>query len=366
MRTARFAIGLFVSAIAVQAAAYPPELVPGPLVIVGGGPLPEAARTEFVKLAGTALILTQGQFFKIVGAGSVTTVLAKSPTKPALADVQRAGAIDLFQIRRAAHFRAMKDQFPPAKSTEPNVPKGSLLIVGGGGAGPEIWKAFLELAGGPDSTIVVVSSANEDPVPKVPGEAVALRKFGAKAVEVLHTRDRKEAESEAFSAVLKGAKGIWFTGGRHWRFVDSYEGTLSEKRFREVLDRGGVIGGSSAGASIQAEYMPRGHPLGNTVVAAEGYERGFGYLPGCAVDQHFFARKRTPDMTGLMKQYPQLLGIGIDEGTAIVVKGNTAEVIGKSKVAFYDTRVAPKAGEKDYVEVPSGSKYDIKNRKKLD
>ena len=71
-------------------------------------------------------------------------------------------------------------------------------------------------------------------------------------------------------------------------------------------------------------------------------------------------------MTGLMKQYPQLLGIGIDEGTAIVVKGNTAEVIGKSKVAFYDTRVAPKAGEKDYVEVPSGSKYDIKNRKKLD
>ena len=148
--------------------------------------------------------------------------------------------------------------------------------------------------------------------------------------------------------------------------VDSYEGTLSEKRFREVLERGGVIGGSSAGASIQAEYMPRGHPLGNTVVAAEGYEHGFGYLPGCAVDQHFFARKRPADMTGLMKQYPQLLGIGIDEGTGIVVKGTTAEVIGKTKVAFFDTNVEPKEGEKDYVEVPSGGKYDLKNRKKLD
>ncbi len=150
------------------------------------------------------------------------------------------------------------------------------------------------------------------------------------------------------------------------RFVDSYEGTLSEKRFREVLDRGGVIGGSSAGASIQAEYMPRGHPLGNTVVAAEGYERGFGYLPGCAVDQHFFARKRIADMTGLMKQYPQLLGIGIDEGTAIVVKGSTAEVIGKSKVGFFDPRTKPKEGEKDYVDVPSGGKYDLAKRKTLD
>lgn len=315
---------------------------------------------------GTALILTQGRFFKVVGAGGVTTVLAKSPTKPALAEVQKSGAIDLFQIRRAAHFRAMAEQFPPAKSKEANVPQGSLLIVGGGGAGPEIWKTFIGLAGGPESTIVVVSTANEDPVPQDPGEAVALRKFGAKAVKILHTRDRKEADSEAFTAILKEAKGVWFTGGRHWRFVDSYEGTLSEKRFRGVLERGGVIGGSSAGASIQAEYMPRGHPLGNTVVAAEGYERGFGYLPGCAVDQHFFARQRPADMTGLMKQYPQLLGIGIDEGTGLVVKGTTAEVIGKTKVAFFDTNAKPNEGEKDYVEVPSGGKYDLKNRKKLD
>jgi cyanophycinase-like exopeptidase len=131
-----------------------------------------------------------------------------------------------------------------------------------------------------------------------------------------------------------------------------------------VLDRGGVIGGSSAGASIQSEYMPRGHPLGNTVMAAEGYERGFGYLPGCAVDQHFFARKRTADMTGLMKDYPQYLGIGIDEGTAIVVTGTTAEVIGRTKVAFYDTTKKPD-GDKDYEEVPAGEKYDLKERKKV-
>jgi cyanophycinase len=158
---------------------------------------------------------------------------------------------------------------------------------------------------------------------------------------------------------------VWFSGGRQWRFVDAYAGTLTEKRFHEVLARGGAIGGSSAGASIQSEYMPRGHPLGNTVMAAEGYEKGFCFLPGCAVDQHFFARKRLADMTGLMKAYPQYLGIGIDEATAIVVTGSTAEVIGRTKVAFYDYSKKP-GGEKDYVEVAAGEKYDLKARKKIE
>jgi cyanophycinase-like exopeptidase len=101
-------------------------------------------------------------------------------------------------------------------------------------------------------------------------------------------------------------------------------------------------------------------------MAAEGYERGLGFLPGCAVDQHFFARKRLPDMTGLMKLYPQLLGIGIDESTALVVKGTTAEVIGRSKAAFYDYRQKPKPGEPDYVEVKAGESYDLKARAKVE
>jgi cyanophycinase len=225
---------------------------------------------------------------------------------------------------------------------------------------------FFELAGGKDALIVVVPTASlQEKVPDDPGDARYLRRFGATNVKVLHTRDRKQADDPEFSKVLNEAKGVWFGGGRQWRFVDAYEGTLTAKRFREVLDRGGVIGGSSAGASIQSEYMPRGHPLGNAVMAAEGYERGFGYLPGCAVDQHFFARKRTADMTGLMKLYPQLLGIGIDESTALVVTGSTAEVVGKSKVAFYDYRKENPEGEKDYTEVKAGEKYDLKERKQL-
>jgi len=308
-------------------------------------------------------VIARGRTLKVLGEGTVTATLAKSETKAVRDDVVKSGGeFDLFQLRRAALARAAKVQFPPAVPPVPDVAKGSLVIVGGGGAGPEIWKKFIDLAGGTDALLIVVPTSMEDPLPKNIVEVTLLRQNGATNVKVFHTRDRKAADDPEFTKALTEAKGVWFGGGRHWRFADSYEGTLSEKRFHEVLARGGSIGGSSAGASIQAHYMPRGHPLGNTVVAAEGYERGFGFLPGCVVDQHFFARKRPADMTGLMKQYPQLLGIGIDEGTAIIVKGTKAEVIGRSKVAFYDYSKGIPKTELDYEAVPSGVTYDLKAR----
>ncbi|HJZ54157.1 MAG TPA: cyanophycinase [Gemmataceae bacterium] len=313
---------------------------------------------------GTALVI-RGRSMRVIGESAVTVCLAKGAGRPAKADEAKAGTLlDLFQLRRAAANRAAADPFPPAKPHEPVVEEGSLVIIGGGGTTPEIMNTFFERAGGKDALIVVIPTADEGNIPEDPGDAKYLRKWGATNVKVLHTRDRKRADDPAFSEVLLKAGGGWFGGGRQWRFVDAYEGTLTEKRFHTVLARGGVIGGSSAGASIQSEYMPRGHPLGNTVMAAEGYERGFGFLPGVAVDQHFFARKRPRDMTGLMKLYPQYLGIGIDEATAIVVSGSTAEVIGKSKVAFYDTR-KQSDGEKDYEELTAGEKYDLKKRERI-
>ncbi|MCS6863649.1 MAG: cyanophycinase [Gemmataceae bacterium] len=310
-------------------------------------------------------IIVRGRLVRVVGEANLTVCLAAGAGRPAAQDTYSAGSLlDLCQLQRAALNRAAKNPFPPAKAPEPVVTNGSLVIVGGGGSTPEIWQQFITQAGGPDALIVVVPTALEDPLPKVCPEERLLKQYGAKNVVILHTRDRQQANDPRFSDVLTKAGGVWFGGGRQWRFVDAYEGTLTHKRFHEVLARGGVIGGSSAGASIQGEYMPRGHPLGNTVMAAEGYERGFGFLPGCAIDQHFFARQRMADMTGLMKKYPQYLGIGIDEATAIVVRGSVAEVIGRGKVAFYDTtRQLP--GEKDYEEVWPAEKYDLKQRRKI-
>jgi cyanophycinase len=133
----------------------------------------------------------------------------------------------------------------------------------------------------------------------------------------------------------------------------------------DVLARGGVIGGTSAGATIQGDYLARGGVFNNFDIRYEGYERGLGFLKGVAIDQHFTQRKRHADMTQLMKVYPQYLGIGIDEATAIVVQGSTADVIGKGKVHFYDTNRKFDAGQPDYEALSAGSRYDLRERKVL-
>jgi cyanophycinase len=326
-----------------------------------------AAHPQYVGLGldeATAIVV-RGRVARVIGDAHLTVCVAAGAGRPAASDTYAAGSLlDLCQLQRAAFNRAAKNPFPPAQPPAPVVKNGSLVIVGGGGSTPEIWQQFIQRAGGNDALIVVIPTAMEDPLPKVCPEERLLRQYGAKNVVVLHTRDRQQANDPKFSEILTKAGGVWFGGGRQWRFVDAYEGTLTETRFHEVLARGGVIGGSSAGASIQSEYMPRGHPLGNTVMAAEGYERGFGFLPGCAIDQHFFARRRTADMTALMKKYPQYLGIGIDEATALIVTGSIAEVIGKGKVAFYDP-TQKNRGDKDYEEVFPHEKYDLKERKKI-
>ncbi len=168
--------------------------------------------------------------------------------------------------------------------------KGSLVVVGGGEVGPEIGSRFVELAGGPEAPIVVIPTAGEtDPIPNpLPG---FLKRAGAQNVTVLHTRDPKVADTAEFVAPLRTARAVWFNGGRQWRLVDAYAGTRTEREIRAVLDRGGVIGGSSAGATIQGSYLVRGAREGNAIMMAPGYEKGFGYLEGVAVDQHLITRE---------------------------------------------------------------------------
>ena len=96
-----------------------------------------------------------------------------------------------------------------------------------------------------------------------------------------------------------------------------------------------------------------------------GHEEGFGFLRNSAIDQHLLARKRENDLLPVIRRHPQLLGVGIDEATAIVVKGRTAEVIGKSKVLFYDLALEKTLGEKFYITLDPGDRYDLKTRREL-
>lgn len=311
-------------------------------------------------------VVVQGRTMTVLGNSYAVTVLSASSKRQPGFQVLRSGEkADLLALGRAALARA-QPPFPPEKPPTPVVSRGTLIIGGGGGMPAEIWQRFIEAAGGQEAAIVVIPTALGDPPPKVIVEARLLQKAGAKNLQVLHAPNRAEADSPPFLAALKEARGIWFTGGRQWRFVDSYLDTRAHQAFRDVLARGGVIGGSSAGASIQADYMVRGDPLGNLKIMAEGYERGLGFLQGTAIDQHFFKRKRTQDMTELMAVFPQLLGIGIDESTALVVRGEIMEVVGKSTVAVYNRRCDTPPREKDYQVLQPGQRYNLKNRVLMD
>lgn len=238
------------------------------------------------------------------------------------------------------------------------------MIVGGGQLGPEITGRFIELAGGPNALIVVIPTAGEDSVYTDSWAGLnGLRSAGAKNILVRHTRDRRIAESDSFADVLRRAGGIWFPGGRHWRLVDSYLDTKAEREMHALLARGGVIGGSSAGASIQASYLVRGAREGNTIMMAPGYERGFGFLKGVAIDQHVGARNRQLDLQPVVKRFPALLGLGLDEGTAIVVHGTTAEVIGRGMLYVHNGRDMPPA-DTPYVTLRAGETYNLAQRRR--
>lgn len=248
---------------------------------------------------------------------------------------------------------------------------GSLVIAGGGQLeGTGIIERFVELAGGPHAKIVIVPTAGGNKRPDgtiVPYDATrvlaAWKARGLTNVHMLHTHDRKIADTDSFSSLLLDAKGVWFNGGRQWNIVDSYAGTKSYHAFHNVLTRGGVIGGSSAGATIQGTYLVRGAVAGPQIMMAPEPEHqdAFNFLRKSAIDQHVDARNRWNDLIPVMDKFPEYLGLGLSESTAIVVQGDTFEVLGKADVAVHDRSKAV-AGAPPFIKLGPGTRYHMKRR----
>jgi cyanophycinase len=251
--------------------------------------------------------------------------------------------------------------------------KGTLVIVGGGPLdGTGIFEKFIELAGGPDAKFVIVPTAGGNRTQEgalrayKEEEVVATwRKRGLKNVTMLHTHDPKVADTEAFVKHLREANAVWFNGGRQWNIVDSYMNTLAYREFHDVLARGGVIGGSSAGATIQGDYLVRGAVASADIMMTpeKEHERGFNFVRRTAIDQHINTRMRWDHLIPVIQKYPNLLGLGISEGTALVVTGDTFEVIGKWKVAVHDNTRVYQPWEKPYHVLSAGDVYNMKTRK---
>ena len=253
-----------------------------------------------------------------------------------------------------------------------------MLIIGGGTIPPEIWAKFIELAGGKEKAkLVVVTAAAGDSAALSPSHVELVKKqTGAAQVTLLHTKRLTEANSEAFVASLRQATGVFFVGGRQWRIADSYLNTLTHQAFNEVLERGGVIAGTSAGASIQGSFLWRGDTKGPHILVGD-HTQGLGFLKNSAIDQHLLRRNRQFDLVDFIRQSPDLIGLGLDESTAVLVQKDTFEVIGKSYVAVYDYQTiigkgAPHlvddnevstASNGPFILLSSGQRYDLQQRK---
>lgn len=251
--------------------------------------------------------------------------------------------------------------------------KGTLLIIGGGNLnGSGIYEQFIELAGGKDKKFVIVPTAggnkNADGSLHIYKEDEVLKPFrelGLTNAVMLHTHDPKVANTEEFAKTLRDANAVWFIGGRQWNIWDSYGDTLTQREFEKVLERGGVIAGTSAGATIQGQFLVRGAIKSADIMIAPEPEHhsGFAFLKRSAIDQHINTRNRWDDLIPLIKQFPNLLGIGLSEKTSIIVRGDKFEVFGAWKVAIHDNARLYQSWKKPYFVLSTGDVYNMKTRK---
>ena len=232
---------------------------------------------------------------------------------------------------------------------EPNK-RGTLIIVGGGDTPYTIQKRFIELAGGAGKARIAIfqmaSTGDDEEADEVLAE---FKLLGAESV--ILNLDRSQAESETMDVMLSGFTGYWFLGGDQNLLAASLLGTRALRRIEYRYERGAVVGGTSAGASVMTATMLTGQRTASSgrinedpnAVAMRSTEVafGFGLLPGAIVDQHFSRRSRDNRLVSAVLDHPQLLGVGIDEETALIVRPDGRwEVLGNGHVKIYDARRA--------------------------
>jgi cyanophycinase len=270
----------------------------------------------------------------------------------------------------------------PAPAFAQGAAAGHLLILGGGDRPASIMSVFATLAGGPAGKVLVFPQASELPDSGARIEE-ELSKLGIGVVEVLAV-DRAGADTDEALARTRGATGVYFGGGDQARLMDVLAGTRLEGRLHELYRGGAVVGGTSAGAAVMSRVMITGderRPLSKdeawqTIEADNVVTRpGLGFLDDVVVDQHFVRRKRHNRLISLVLEQAGLLGVAIDEATAIWVKPDrTFEVVGDGPVLVLDASGAQVsrghgvglrgAGLTLHV-LGSGSRFDLASRRVL-
>jgi cyanophycinase len=254
----------------------------------------------------------------------------------------------------------MGDNNEPAELTAPvasapirRICQGPVMPIGGAedkdGDGDEtILGRFVELAGGKRARICVIPTASEEAAAMGERYVDVFGKLGAKAVDVLNIEQRQDSNAEPALTMLGAASGIFVTGGAQDRLVSLLVGTLAMETIRLRNADGVVVAGTSAGASIVAAHVM----LGGTGLAGNSNDAaarkamvelvsGFGLLQDIVVDQHFSQRGRMGRLLSAFAANPGLIGVGLDEDTAVLIdREGVLEVLGSGMVTIIDGRNA--------------------------
>jgi cyanophycinase len=217
---------------------------------------------------------------------------------------------------------------------------GSLLIIGGK-EDKEDERTILRMLAkevGKSAKLVVATVASDLPRQLFTEYEACLRGIGMRHVHHLSIDRREDAQQESKLGVLRDAAAVFFTGGDQLKITSQLGDTPIYNRVREIFDAGGLIAGTSAGASVMTETMmvagdgDHSHRIGSMLKLAPG----FGLLPGVIVDQHFAERGRIGRLLGAIAQNPRMLGIGLDEDAAILVRRGRFKVVGSGAVYVVD------------------------------
>lgn len=221
--------------------------------------------------------------------------------------------------------------------------KGKLVIVGGVQV-KSIMKKFVELAGGANSKIIIIPNAGSEPVQNSIEQVKEFKELGGNADYLIFTRETADDESNLKK--IENATAVYFLGGDQSDLTRDMLGTKLLRKVFELYNKGGLVGGTSAGAAVMSEVMITGNELinkdteRNFVTIEKGNVEttlGFGFLKTVVIDQHFLRRKRHNRTISTLIENPKLMGVAIDESTAIIVNpDDTFEVIGDYQVLVYD------------------------------
>ncbi len=257
---------------------------------------------------------------------------------------------------------------------------GQLVIIGGAEDKERechVLREFIRCAGGSEARIAIMTVATE--LSKEVGEDYirVFERLGVEDIRIIDTVDREDAENTSFLKTLDKATGIFFTGGDQARITEILKNTEIDKALHRRYAEGVVVGGTSAGASMMSNTMiVEGEAETHPRLEVVDLDEGMSFLPEAIVDQHFAQRGRLGRLLAALAAHPNLIGLGIDEDTAIIVKDHQFKVVGSGACTVADLKEASYNNIKERLKdealalsgiklhiLPSGYGFDLKNRK---